>query len=78
MLNKGYTQLMDVLSEQRKEKLKASQRAWIKFRGSEADFISSAYAKGSIRPLILAQALIRLTDQRASELAKSHLNEITP
>lgn len=69
---------MDVLSEQRKEKLKASQRAWVKFRDSEAGFISSAYAKGSIRPLILAQALIRLTDQRASELAKSHLNEITP
>lgn len=78
MLNKAYAQLMGVLSEERKEKLKTSQRTWIKFRDSEADFISGAYGNGSMRPLIHAQVLIRLTEQRTSELTRIHLNEITP
>ena len=78
MLNKAYTQLMEVLDKERQEKLKISQKAWIKFRDLDAGFISSKYTGGSIEPLVYSQALINLTEQRTAELTKNYLNAITP
>ena len=78
MLNKAYSQLMGALNKERQNKLKIAQRAWIKFRDFEAELISSAYAGGSISPLIHARALTELTDQRTSQLTKLYLIEITP
>jgi len=78
MLNKAYAQLMQVLDNNRKKRLKVAQRAWIKFRDTNADFISSAYENGSIRPLIHGRVLIKMTEQRTAELAYMHLMEITP
>jgi uncharacterized protein YecT (DUF1311 family) len=78
MLNKAYSQLMRALDKERQNKLKISQRAWIKFRDLEAELISSAYAGGSISPLIQARALTELTNQRTSQLTKLYLIEITP
>lgn len=78
MLNKAYAQLIEVLDKERQEKLKISQKTWIKFRDLDAELISSKYTGGSISPLVHTQALINLTEQRTAELTKIYLNEITP
>lgn len=78
MLNKAYEQLSGALDGDRKELLEAAQQAWIEFHDLNAEVISTAYRGGSIRSLIHTQALIEITDNRAAELARMHLAEITP
>ncbi|GAA3539020.1 lysozyme inhibitor LprI family protein [Zobellella aerophila] len=78
MLNKAYSQLMAELSNDRQDKLKKAQRAWIAFRDAHAELVASAYTGGSLQPLIRTQALIELTEHRTAELTKMHLTETTP
>lgn len=69
-LNKNYKTLLGLLTEEQKEKLKESQRQWIKFRDSELEFSSSFYNQlgGTIWIPIAARTRLDLTKQRAQEL----------
>lgn len=78
MLNKAYQQLLSTLSTDRRKMLIKSQRAWLKYRDLNSDFISSVYEGGSMQPLIYTQALIEITNNRTAELTKMYLYEITP
>ena len=69
-MNKLYQQLMNRLSKPSQKKLRASQRAWLKYR-------DAAYAyeiewngpcEGTICPLLENQTLTELTNQRIERL----------
>lgn len=63
-LNRLYKLLMPKLSKPRQQQLITAQTAWIKFRDSNCQFVSSAYEGGSIQPMIKLQCLNSLTLER--------------
>lgn len=69
-LNKNYKVLLALLTEEQKEKLKESQRQWIKFRDTELEFSRSFYSQmqGTMWISIAAQTKLDLTRKRANEL----------
>ena len=67
-LNKVYGQLAGVLDAEDKAQLKESELAWIKYRDSYCSFESSQYKGGTIRPMIEAFCLARVTKAHAAEL----------
>ena len=48
--------------------LRDAQRAWIAFRDKACEVEGMQYEGGSIRPMIVASCLARLTGQRAEDL----------
>ncbi|WP_035608426.1 lysozyme inhibitor LprI family protein [Haloferula sp. BvORR071] len=74
-LNEVYAKVLDVLDDEAKEKLKRSQRAWVLFRDSEADFRADAEARGgSMWPLVHEGIRASLTQERVKAL-KQYLIE---
>ena len=69
-LNKNYKTLLGLLNGEQKEKLKESQRQWIKSRDSELEFSRSFYnqMQGTMWIPIAARTGLNLTKQRAQEL----------
>jgi len=70
-LNKNYKILLGFLTEEQKEKLKESQRQWIKYRDNELEFSRSFYTQmqGTMWIPVAAQTRLNLTKQRAEELS---------
>ena len=70
-LNKNYKILLGLLTEEQKEKLKESQRQWIKYRDNELDFSRSFYTQmqGTMWIPVAARTRLNLTKQRAEELS---------
>jgi len=70
-LNKNYKILLGLLTEEQKEKLKESQRPWIKYRDNELDFSRSFYTQmqGTMWIPVAARTRLNLTKQRAEELS---------
>lgn len=48
----------------------ASQRAWLRFRDAQCLIESGEAAGGSLQPLVRAQCLTRLTQERTAQLRK--------
>jgi uncharacterized protein YecT (DUF1311 family) len=69
-LNALYTRLIKQLEPQRQEKLRIAQRAWIRFRDANADFLASSAEGGTLAPLLKVTALADMTEARVKELAK--------
>lgn len=69
-LNKNYKTLLGLLNKEQKEKLKETQRQWIKYRNSELEFSRSFYnqMQGTMWIPIAAQTRLDLTKQRAQDL----------
>ncbi len=69
-LNKNYKTLLGLLNKEQKEKLKETQRQWIKYRDSELEFSRSFYnqMQGTMWIPIAAQTRLDLTKQRAQDL----------
>ena len=67
-LNQIYGRLAAVLDAEDKAQLKESELAWIKYRDSYCSFESSQYKGGTIRPMIEAFCLARVTKAHAAEL----------
>ena len=78
MLRKAYGQLESVLTGDRVELLSQSQSRWLEYRNTNVEVSTSGYKGGSIRPLIHAQLMIEMNENRIAELTKMHLKEITP
>lgn len=67
-LGRVYRQLASQLSGQRRDKLKAAQRAWITFRDKNADFAASVAEGGTLSPLLEVTELTAMTKQRTEQL----------
>ncbi|HST52973.1 MAG TPA: lysozyme inhibitor LprI family protein [Pyrinomonadaceae bacterium] len=67
-LNQIYGRLAAVLDAEDKAQLKESELAWIKYRDSYCSFESSQYKGGTMRPMIEAFCLARVTKAHAAEL----------
>jgi uncharacterized protein YecT (DUF1311 family) len=67
-LNKVYKTLGIDLSDERKTQLRDAQRAWIKFRDANCGFYRDPDG-GSLAGLLAADCMMRLTADRAQELA---------
>jgi uncharacterized protein YecT (DUF1311 family) len=69
-LNTNYGEIMKRLSEDAdaRKLLQESQRAWIAFRDAECKFSSSGVDGGSAYPMVHAQCLRALTDERTVQL----------
>ena len=69
-LNEYYKELAEKLGPSEKERLKAAQRAWIKFRDLQCELEASRYEGGSIRPLVRSSCLAQVTKQRNEDLRR--------
>lgn len=69
-LNRVYNRLVSKLGEDstQRERLKAAETAWLKYRDDNCEYESSFYEGGSIRPLIHSSCLERMTKARTAEL----------
>ncbi len=66
---KTYKALLDRLpNAESKEKLKASQRAWIAFRDAEASFAADQVRGGSLAPVLRYTSMTESTEQRIKQL----------
>lgn len=70
-LNKNFKILLGLLTVEQKEKLKESQRQWIKYRDKELEFSRSFYTQmqGTMWIPVAAQTRLKLTKQRTVELS---------
>lgn len=67
-LNNVYGKLLNRLDAEGQRKLKTSQRAWLKFRDSNAEFIADSNRGGSIEPIIVVDTKTQMTQARTREL----------
>jgi uncharacterized protein YecT (DUF1311 family) len=67
-LNRAYQSLMPTLEPERRELLRAAQRAWIVFRDTHCAFEESEFSGGSLAPMIESLCVARLTRERTREL----------
>lgn len=67
-LNRVYRQLVSQLSDKRREKLKAAQKAWIGFRDKNATFVASVVEDGTMYPILEVMELTATTKQRTEQL----------
>lgn len=72
-LNAAYQGLMEHLDQGQKEKLRMTQRAWLRFRDANADFQASIVQGGTLAPLVRISSLTEMTKARAQELKKEAL-----
>lgn len=69
MLNQVYSQLLSKIQDSnQKAKLRTAQRAWLKYRDTQAQFEASFYSGGSIQPQIFTTCLAATTKKRVQEL----------
>ncbi|WP_026607533.1 lysozyme inhibitor LprI family protein [Methylocapsa acidiphila] len=68
-LNETYQKLMEKISEKGRASLRNVEKTWISFRDQECAFETMGTVEGSVHPLVLAECLTRLTDQRTKDLA---------
>ena len=71
-LNRVYGRLSAALDAEDRALLKASELNWIKYRDSNCEFESSQYKGGTMRPMIEAFCLARVTKARTAELKEQY------
>jgi uncharacterized protein YecT (DUF1311 family) len=77
-LNSVYQNLLRGLDETQRERLRQAQRAWLRFRDTNAEFQASLVQGGTSAPLIKVGSLTEMTNERASELKKVLITERSP
>jgi len=70
-MNAAYSAAAAKLDERGREKLRAAQSAWRRFRDAEAGFQADAVRDGTLAPLIAASVRAELTEARRKELEKA-------
>lgn len=75
-IDKVYKQLMDKLDDKQQKSLKEAQRAWIKWRDAEADFVArlGGAIGGSAMRVAYSIAEEKLIQQR-TEVLRGYLND---
>ncbi|MDL2263982.1 DUF1311 domain-containing protein [Synergistaceae bacterium OttesenSCG-928-I11] len=78
LLNKNYKALMQKMSKEQQEKLRASQREWIKFRDLEFDFNKDFFSDmGSLGRVTGLSLISDFVKERALFLGR-YLSELEP
>jgi len=72
-LDAAYQDLLRHLDETQRQKLRVAQRAWVRFRDTNAEFQASLAQGGTLGPLLKVGSLTEMTKARASELKKAAL-----
>lgn len=68
-LNAVYQKLMALKPDaERREKILAAQRAWLKFRDAQVDLEGDIVRGGSMEPQLRAMCIKRMTDERTATL----------
>jgi len=67
----AYRSLSARLDRSGQAKLRAAQKAWIKFRDAEADYQADAERGGTLAPLIATSVRVELTESRRKNLEKA-------
>jgi len=67
-MNVAYQQLLKVLNEEGKKRLRETQRAWVAYRDAQAGFDSHHFAGGSAEDLERLGSLELLTRARTTRL----------
>ena len=77
-LNKYYNLLMETLTTDEQEKLRASQRQWLVYRDKEFEFIGTMHGnmEGTMWQIVAADSRNNIVRQRALELT-SYYNTLT-
>ena len=70
-MNAAYRCLSARLDPRGREKLRAAQQAWLKFRAAEAAYQADAERGGTLAPLIAASVQADLTEARRKDLEKA-------
>lgn len=70
-MNAAYQRLNARLDRRGREKLRAAQQAWLKFRAAEADYQADSARGGTLAPLIAVSVQADLTEARRKELEKA-------
>jgi uncharacterized protein YecT (DUF1311 family) len=73
-LNAAYQNLLRHLDVAQKSKLRAAQRAWLRYRDSNADLQASLAKEGTLAPLLKIASLTEMTKARTLELKKALLS----
>ena len=69
-LDSAYQGLREHLDTGQREKLRLTQRAWLRFRDANADFQASLVQGGTLAPLVRIGSLTEMTKARTQELKK--------
>jgi len=67
-LNTLYARLLSQLDNDRRQKLRLAQRAWVQYRDANAEFLAAAAKGGSLAPLLKITAMADMTEARVKEL----------
>jgi uncharacterized protein YecT (DUF1311 family) len=67
-LNEIYLKILASEDASGKNRLKAAQRAWLKFRDLECDFESAVNEGGTMYPMVYSGCLQGLTEERTKQL----------
>ena len=70
-MNAAYRNLSAKLDQRGQAKLRAAQRAWLRFRAAEADYQADSARDGTLAPLIAASVRADLTESRRKDLEKA-------
>lgn len=71
-LNKVYKLVMDKLSKKEKEKLRESQREWVKKKESRANEASKGFEGGTYENLSYGQVALAMMKEKTIELARRY------
>jgi uncharacterized protein YecT (DUF1311 family) len=74
-LNRAYNQLASKLEGGAREKLKAAELSWLKYRDDNCEYETFLYAGGTMRPAVYSSCLERMTKARTAEL-RGQLEEL--
>ncbi len=67
-LNRAYNELSSKLEPNYRAKLKAAEVSWLKYRDDNCGYETALYEGGSMRPMVYAFCLERMTKARTAEL----------
>jgi len=67
-LNRVYGEVMQLLEEPRRSRLRQAQRAWLPFRDASAEFEASLFEGGTMAPVLRVSEKSYLTRKRTDEL----------
>jgi uncharacterized protein YecT (DUF1311 family) len=70
-MNAAYRALSTKLDRRGREKLRAAQEAWLRFRTAEAHFQADSARGGTLAPLIAESVQADLTESRRKELERA-------
>lgn len=71
-MNAAYQQLLKILNDEGKKRLREAQRAWVTFRDAQAGFDSHHLAGGTLEGLEYTGSLNLLTQERTKRLLEDY------